>query len=135
MLSHISLTLMLKLFMFGLSGIHCDPIYPQTECLLQGTEVCSLWSDTTTLNIDCNCDSQCHWKAMDPRKALSDGSMLLWNRSTTGYGQFTCINLNGTTIRNVLIIPASGGEERGMYICSDYQITKLHIAMYIAGYS
>ena len=118
MLSHFIVTLMLKLIIFGLAGriIHADPINPQTEC--RGTEVCPLSSDTELFDIDCNCgdsNAQCYWAAFtNPRKALTDGSLLSWHRNTTGYGQYTCIDLNGTTVRNVLILPAADGEERGL---------------------
>ena len=115
MIPHFSITSMLKLLIFGLAGIHADPINPQSEC--RGTEVCPLPYDTETFDINCNCggDSQCHWVTFaNPRRALTNGSLLSWHRSTTGYGQFRCNSLNGTTIRNVLILPAAGGEGRGL---------------------
>ena len=118
MLSHFIVTLMLKLIIFDLAGriIYADPINPQTEC--RGTEVCPLSSDTELFDIDCHCgdsNAQCYWAAFtNPRKALTDGSLLSWHRNTTGYGQYTCIDLNGTTVRNVLILPAADGEERGL---------------------
>ena len=116
MISHFSVTSMLKLFMFGLAGIHvhADPINSQSEC--RGTEVCPLSYDTETFDINCNCgDSQCYWVTFaNHRKVLTDGPLLSWHRDTTGYGQFRCNHSNGTTVRNVLILPAAGGEGRGL---------------------
>ena len=118
MISHFSVTsLMLKLFIFSLAGIHADPINSQSEC--RGTEVCPLSYDTETFNISCtNCgdlSSQCYWVTFaNLTEALTDGPLLSWHRDTTGYGQFRCNHLNGTTVRNVLILPAAGGEERGI---------------------
>ena len=115
MISHFSVTSMLKLFIFGLAGIHADPINSQSEC--RGTEVCPLSYDTETFYINCtNCgDSQCYWVTFaNPTEVLTNHSFLSWHRSTTGYGQFRCNHLNGTTVRNVLILPAAGGEGRGL---------------------
>lgn len=75
------------------------------------TEVCLLPSYEEPFPISCNCSGasrdQCSW--INRGEILSNGSLLLWHSNTTGYGQYTCIDSIGNTVRKLLILPESEG--------------------------
>ena len=100
----------LVIFNLQLAWVRADPITRDaTTC--GGTDVCRLPSNMEIFKINCNCSAlggQCSWVTFADRgRVLSNESLLSWNKSTIGYGQFICVGSSNdaTTIRNVLILP------------------------------
>ena len=100
--------------------------------LCDGTEVCLQPPDSLEpYNISCSCHRassiQCFWTTFtDRRNILTNGtteSLLVWHSSTLGYGQFTCISRDPSSVlnveKNVLIIPE--GESKLIKIITMHQ--------------
>ena len=100
------LVVLIQLFIFLMATV---PSYLDT-ILCDGTEVCL--PGLVQYNISCSCrvsSTHCFWTTFaDHRNILTNGTTLVWHRSTLGYGQFTCISRDSSSDnveRNVLIIP------------------------------
>ena len=109
-----TVTIFLELVMLlsiQLVGVRADTINPNaTSC--GGTDVYRLPSDVETFEINCtDCsasEGQCSWISFadhSGRQPLSNRSLLSWNKTTIGYGQYTCVGSSGDTLKNVLILP------------------------------
>lgn len=113
---YLIVTIFLELVMLlsiQLARARADMINPNaTSC--GGTDVYRFQSDVETFEINCtDCstsEGQCSWMSFADRGhqvdvPLSSGSLLSWNKTTIGYGQYTCVNSSGHTLKNVLILP------------------------------
>ena len=75
----------------------------------ENTEICSLPADQL-FRINCNCtpSTQCLWSrfSADRGEILSNDSVLMWQGTSTGYGQYICVTRdNSTPVRNIMILP------------------------------